>query len=491
MAQPYTVVLPGGGSVTVNANSPEAARQNAGVGGDAQVYAGGHQTTQDAGGNTVYNPNANVGAGEVGRAQNAGGSSSSGSGNGSGGGTGTGSVNVNGQQIDGASSGAIDAYLSAIASGNKADADEAIRKFNLTFGLDQQKFQASVDQFAQNFGLAQAGLTGMYNGKETLAAQQQKFSQGLSALSLAQSVQANPFKQAQVLYGEGAYGFTPAMAAAAGMGSPLPSFQAPNGSAANTATLGWLASQTGGAAGGGGYATNNDVNASNLQADPNYDPNGAQPQLANPANKTTGSNLITPLQNTNPADPNYNPNAAQPQIAAPGRAAPVPTSGPGSAMQNSLDYLHGLNPTLKDPAYQQVLLNSRGWVYWPGENLDPNTHLPTTGSYPGIKATATAPAAAAANPGAGATLPAQTAPGGQAGGGTSYVQDQANHWLNTLPSPNQVNWTAVNSGGPGVMDLVTKGLAQKWGIGEPDIQAIAKATMPQFAAPTLAGSFKG
>jgi hypothetical protein len=49
MARPYTVQLPGGGSITVNASSPEAARENAGVGAGASVVAGGHQAHQDNG----------------------------------------------------------------------------------------------------------------------------------------------------------------------------------------------------------------------------------------------------------------------------------------------------------------------------------------------------------------------------------------------------------------------------------------------------------
>jgi hypothetical protein len=85
MAVPYTVMLPGGGSMTVNANSPEAARQNAGVNSSATVIAGGHQTisgsTTNAQGNVVgtteINPKANVGAGELGRAPNSGGGSGS------------------------------------------------------------------------------------------------------------------------------------------------------------------------------------------------------------------------------------------------------------------------------------------------------------------------------------------------------------------------------------------------------------------------------
>jgi hypothetical protein len=65
----------------------------------------------------------------------------------------------------------------ALASGNKAAFDEAVREYNTTFGLDQQKYQASVDQYNQSLAVTAAGLTGTYNGQQTQAAQQQAFNQ--------------------------------------------------------------------------------------------------------------------------------------------------------------------------------------------------------------------------------------------------------------------------------------------------------------------------
>lgn len=49
MAREYTVALPGGGFVTVNASDPAAARENAGVGPDANVQAGGHMASSETG----------------------------------------------------------------------------------------------------------------------------------------------------------------------------------------------------------------------------------------------------------------------------------------------------------------------------------------------------------------------------------------------------------------------------------------------------------
>lgn len=59
----------------------------------------------------------------------------------------------------------------------------------------------------------------------------------------------------------------------------------------------------------------------------------------------------------------------------------------GSPMlQASQQWLLGQNPKLADPAYQKVLMAARGWVYWPGEQLDASGN-PTQGSYPGFENT--------------------------------------------------------------------------------------------------------
>jgi hypothetical protein len=103
----------------------------------------------------------------------------------------------------------------AMAEGNKAQLDEKIRQFDLTFGLDKDKFAEAVRQFNQNFGLAEAGVTGQYKGAPTMAQQQQTFSQQLGAITTAAGLQANPFRQQQVigqlgriLGGQGVAGFS-------------------------------------------------------------------------------------------------------------------------------------------------------------------------------------------------------------------------------------------------------------------------------------------
>ncbi len=222
--------------MTVNASDPAAAAINAGQNpATATVYAGGHQTTT-SNGTTTYTGSSLPALGKN-----------------------TGSVGTapppNAAQTSGASSGGVDAYLQAIASGNKAAADEAIRQFNVTSGLDASKFAESVRQYNQSFGLAsdlqaaniaaqQAGLTGMFNGQPTEAARQFNQTQGLAGLSLAASLNANPFRQAEALYGLSQNGTSPFMQAVAG-NAPLASFQAPSLSAADTRSLGFLANQGG------------------------------------------------------------------------------------------------------------------------------------------------------------------------------------------------------------------------------------------------------
>ena len=71
--------------------------------------------------------------------------------------------------------------LSAAAAGYKARFDEAIRQFNASFGLSE------------------AGVTGYYQGKPTQSMQQQGYNQQTGLISLAAGLQANPFRQAQVI----------------------------------------------------------------------------------------------------------------------------------------------------------------------------------------------------------------------------------------------------------------------------------------------------
>lgn len=222
----YTVGLPGGGDTTVNASSPAAAIENAG--GSGVIIAGPGAPNPLAG--------SNVGAG-VG--QNPGISNNNG----------TPTTVTPQQQIQGSG---IDALLQAAQRGDKETFEktlnEQIREFDQKYGLDLKQFDEYVRQYNQNFGISEAGLTGSYKGAPTmqaqaqnaqlygyvptlnaqgvpvgpngqplttLASQQQSYAQQLGLITTAASLQANPFRQQQVigqmgnlLGGQGVAGFS-------------------------------------------------------------------------------------------------------------------------------------------------------------------------------------------------------------------------------------------------------------------------------------------
>lgn len=196
----YTVGLPGGGDTTVNASDPAAAIENAG--GAGVIIAGPGAPNPLAG--------TNVGAG-VGA--NPGVTTSSG--------TPTATVNANNNSSVQQLGNQINSLLGAIASGNKEAFNEAVRQFDLSFGLDRDKFGEAIRQFNENLAIAQSGVTGMFQGaptmqmraqqaqlygtetptpgQQTLAAQQQGYAQQTGLVQLAAAQQANPFRQAQVI----------------------------------------------------------------------------------------------------------------------------------------------------------------------------------------------------------------------------------------------------------------------------------------------------
>jgi hypothetical protein len=191
----YTVPLAGGGAMTVNASDPAAAVENVQVqggtpaqSGTGGVIAGGHMLGGPG------HPNVPSGTGD--------------------GGAGSAQAQQLGEWYQ--------KFLEAIAQGNEEAFRESIRQFDLTFGLDRDKFSEAVRQFNANLGISEAGLTGAYQGKptipamqayatqfgtwavpqtgaQTLAAQQQAYAQQLGAIQTAAQLQANPFRQAQVI----------------------------------------------------------------------------------------------------------------------------------------------------------------------------------------------------------------------------------------------------------------------------------------------------
>lgn len=174
----YTVALPDGGFMTVNASDPDAARDNAGVGGGATVISGGHAAHQENGTAVGgYAPGYNSGgliADQQAAAQGQGG-------------------NQGMQQY-------VDAWekiMQAVAERDEKAFREGVRQFDLYWGLDQSRFAEDIRQFNQTFGLQQGALTGMYQGQPTMAMQQQQFQQALDAAGLTGVYQGAPTLQAQ------------------------------------------------------------------------------------------------------------------------------------------------------------------------------------------------------------------------------------------------------------------------------------------------------
>src|SRR5262245_6039938 len=234
----YTVPIngPNGpGFMTVNASSPSEAQNNANQGGNyatGQAQEGGHQAHTGTGGEAVAGYPAGYGpSGPIGAPPTQTSSSNDAE------------VQKLGQQIN--------RLMGAISSGNKEAFDEAVRQFNLSFGLDTSKFAEGVRQFNENLAIAQSGVTGTFQGTptqqaiaqraglgaqyaqiygnaptfdaqgqlvfqpgETLAANQQRFAQQFGAIQAAAALQTNPFRQAQamgqfhrLLGGQGVAGF--------------------------------------------------------------------------------------------------------------------------------------------------------------------------------------------------------------------------------------------------------------------------------------------
>jgi hypothetical protein len=180
----YTVPINGEngpGFMTVNASSPEAAMENAGQGGGnyatGAAVEGGHQAHTGAGGTAVAGyPAGYDAAGQI---------------------AGRTTLSAGDQQSLNQLIAGQEAMLKAIADGNMEAFREAVRQFDLSFGLDQNKFQEAVRQFNASLGVTEAGLTGTYQGMQTLQARELQFRQALDAAGLTGVYQGQPTLQAQ------------------------------------------------------------------------------------------------------------------------------------------------------------------------------------------------------------------------------------------------------------------------------------------------------
>ena len=230
----YTVPIngPNGpGFITVNASSPQAAIDNANASGNtvpqgAQAQEGGHQAHTGTGGTAVagypagYGPSGAPGTSPPGTTP----------------GTPPGFDPAAWAQY----SKAYEDILRAVAARDERAFQEAVRQFDVTFGLDRDKFSEAIRQFNEGLDVTAAGLTGTYHGMQTqqaqqqahqqaldaagltglwqgaptLAAQQQRFAQQMAMIQAAQQAQANPFRQqamlgqmGRLLGGQGVVGF--------------------------------------------------------------------------------------------------------------------------------------------------------------------------------------------------------------------------------------------------------------------------------------------
>ena len=379
----------------------------------------------------------------------------------------------------------------ALASGNKAAFDEAVRQFNATFGLDTQKFQEAVTEYNQNFGLSQAGVTGTYQGAPTLAAQQQ------AANIAAQAAGLTGYYTAPSL--PGAAPGSAAPAASGGISSGLP-----------PGTVVRTAANQFGVVGANGLITPGDVTNPTIYAaiqanqgirtlpDAQFAGAIAQPapQPAQPAPVAgTAPGTVTPgvpVQTLAGQQQQFaQQQASQQQQFAQQQASTLQNAtlsglqanGQPTEATRQFNLTQGLAGLTLASNLQPNAFRQAQALYGLGQNGE--TPLMAAAAGTGKPVTAfQAPTLSAADT---ATLPwlaSQT-------GGNTYTANQATDWMNALPGPQAVNWTAVGQAGPGATDLVTQGLAQKYGLAPTDIQAIQKQAMPGFSAPSLAGTFKG
>ncbi len=130
---------------------------------------------------------------------------------------------------------AINQAVAALNSSDLKAFNEQVREWDKTFGFNVDQWNEGIRQYNQNLGIAQAGLTGTYQGAptlgglnqyanflgtygpggaQTLQAQNQAFNQQIAAINAAAAAQTNPFRQAEItgqlgrlLSGSGVAGF--------------------------------------------------------------------------------------------------------------------------------------------------------------------------------------------------------------------------------------------------------------------------------------------
>jgi len=391
----------------------------------------------------------------------------------------------------------INSLLGAIASGNKQAFDEAVRQFNMTFGLDQDKFNESIRQFNQNFGVTQAGVTGGYGVSgypltgtmqsqaqlANLAAQQAGltgyYSQPLPGatgnLALdAFQFRASPSDQQTYLNAEGG---DPQKAAEHYFrdvtGAVQSAVQQAGGTWGPSSMSDWVYGQGGLWGGGQGTPTM----ALQAMYGANAAPAAGQSTLAAIAQK---NQIAQNWANIYGYTPTFDANG-QPifQATGPGGAGGGATlAAQQQAYQQQLGAIQAAAALQANPFRQQQVLGQLGPV------------LTGVGGVAGFSAPNTVPGVGTA--------------GGNTQGGFGYMQqiiddiknpgaNQASVQgvLNAIPTPNKINSQDFLRSAPSTQNMILQGMQEKYGLDPNDSLAQIKNTLPSFQAPTTFGTIKG
>jgi hypothetical protein len=336
----------------------------------------------------------------------------------------------------------INSLLGAIASGNKQAFDEAVRQFNLSFGLDQDKLKESARQFDAENAIAAAGLTGTYNGQQTLQGQQQGFNQ------------AQAIAQMTGYWNPNAPGTWTSPGAA--------------GTALSGGNLSWnQVSQQLQAAAGANY---NDAAAKAMY----QQLTGANPSAFNGGAAAT----LTPAQIG--------------QIYAAG-GAPSPTAAAGGAASQ------GQMTT----AYQQQLYNEQLAAINAAAQLQANPfrQQQVIGQLGRILGGQGVAGFSAPN-----TVAGVGTQGGNTQGGMGYMSQLiddiqggsggtnstgVDSVLAGIPTPNRINSADFLRSAPSTQNMILQGMQEKYGLDPTDSLQQIKNTLPAFQAPSTFGTIRG
>lgn len=345
----------------------------------------------------------------------------------------------------------INSLLGAIASGNKQAFDEAVRQFNATFGLDQNKFTEAVRQFNETLGITQAGLTGTYQGSPTQQAQMQ------AANIAAQQAGLTGYYNAPGILG-GALGAAGGMPTAADFAK-----QSAQEQQTWTGTYGANAPQA--------WAQAATQRVQQFQA---QNPGATSWTLGG----ATGA-LAQPAQGGLQGTPTLQAQRQWAELYG-GNAAPGAGQETLAAQQQRYAQQMGMiaqAATLQaNPFRQQQAMGQMGRLL--GGQGVAGFQAPNTVAGVGVA-------------------------GGNTQGGMGYLQQMVddirdptantqsmNQILQGIPTPNKVNSVEFLRAAPSTQNMVLQGMQEKYGLDPADALGQIKNTLPGFQAPTAFGGIK-